>query len=170
MLAALSAAPARAACLYTLNFGFDQVVLTPEASAILDQIAQRFPNGPLIVRGHTDLVGSAASNLALSQRRVDAVTARLGADGVTVGSFQRTEAVGQTQPLIDTPDREPRNRRVEITTPSCIAQAAPAAAAGGALGPIAVPAIAGLGILGIGLLVGGSGTPTTATASSGTSR
>ena len=65
--------------------------------------------------GHTDTVGSAAYNQALSERRAASVQRVLVADGVPGGEIT-TIGVGKTGLLVPTADgvREPQNRRAEI--------------------------------------------------------
>lgn len=69
----------------------------------------------LFVMGHTDTVGSSASNRALSDRRAQAIARWFHKRGVKVQIFAR--GVGEDQPKVETPDEtdEPRNRRVEYT-------------------------------------------------------
>lgn len=70
----------------------------------------------VIITGHTDNVGRAASNLKLSQQRADNVKAMLVEKGIDAA---RITAVGkgQTEPIADnaTPEGRNQNRRVEIT-------------------------------------------------------
>jgi OOP family OmpA-OmpF porin len=75
------------------------------------------PNSRIIIEGHTDSVGSASSNLALSQARAESVRdyliSHFGADA------QRIEAkgYGEARPVEDnaTPEGRMQNRRVVIT-------------------------------------------------------
>jgi len=73
------------------------------------------PQVQMVVEGHTDSIGSAASNVALSQRRADAVVAYLVGRGVDLG---RLEAVGlgEETPVADNNTAEGRqiNRRIEV--------------------------------------------------------
>ncbi|HEY8973469.1 MAG TPA: OmpA family protein, partial [Burkholderiaceae bacterium] len=70
------------------------------------------------VSGHTDNVGDPSSNLALSRRRAEAVSAWLQANASS--SFPkervRTRAYGDGQPVASnaTADGRARNRRVDI--------------------------------------------------------
>ena len=78
------------------------------------EIAER-PGSEGLVIGHTDRVGAAEGNDALSKRRAEAIREQLIASGV---DGKRLEAVGRGErdPLVPTADEvdEPRNRRVEI--------------------------------------------------------
>ena len=69
----------------------------------------------MTVTGHTDTVGSAAYNQALSERRAASVKAALVADGVAAGEIT-TIGAGKTALLVPTADgvREPQNRRAQI--------------------------------------------------------
>jgi outer membrane protein OmpA-like peptidoglycan-associated protein len=68
------------------------------------------------IAGHTDNVGSAESNQALSERRAATVAQYLRTKGIT---DQRIDTVGYgaTKPIASnaTPDGRQRNRRVELT-------------------------------------------------------
>lgn len=62
--------------IYGIYFGFNSDVIRPESEPVLKEIAAlmtRHPEWKLHVDGHTDNVGGAASNLALSTRRSAAV-------------------------------------------------------------------------------------------------
>lgn len=84
-------------------------------AAVYEVLAQ---NERLRVRidGHTDDVGSVDYNMALSQRRADAVRDWLVAHGIE-GSRLSTRAFGPTRPAStnDTPEGREKNRRVEIS-------------------------------------------------------
>lgn len=98
----------------TVNFAFDSVVLDPEARRALDQQAQwirQFPEVRFRVYGHTDRVGSAAYNRNLGQRRANAVVRYLSQRGISRSRLEALVSYGETRPVIDTPNRERRNRR-----------------------------------------------------------
>jgi OOP family OmpA-OmpF porin len=104
---------------FLVFFDWDKSLITAEASAILDRAAEQYAaTGQTSVQlaGHADKSGKDDYNVALSQRRADAVKAYLATKGVPDGSIT-TEAFGESRPLVDTADgvREPQNRRVEIT-------------------------------------------------------
>ncbi|MEO7475752.1 MAG: OmpA family protein, partial [Gemmatimonadales bacterium] len=76
----------------------------------------RHPDWRATIEGHTDSVGTAEANQALSARRADAVRARLvGAHG-TDGARLRTAGLGSTRPRESnaTIEGRARNRRVEL--------------------------------------------------------
>ena len=97
-----------------VNFAFDSAALDEEARAILRMQAhwmKQFPELRFTIYGHTDLVGSAAYNQGLGQRRANAVMRHLVALGVPRQSIIAVVSRGQTQPLIVTEGKEPANRR-----------------------------------------------------------
>lgn len=98
----------------TVNFAFNSAVLDGEAQAILRQQAhwiRQFPEIRFRVYGHTDLVGSNAYNKRLGMRRARAVVSYLVSHGVERARLEAVVSEGETQPLINTQDRERRNRR-----------------------------------------------------------
>ena len=103
-----------------LNFATASAALPDASSAPLQTAADRIkglPAGTRIeVGGHTDNTGSAAANMALSQRRADAVRNALIHDGVD-GSMLTTQGYGETKPVAsnDTPEGRLQNRRTEFT-------------------------------------------------------
>ena len=104
---------------FLVFFDWDKSAITPEAAAVLDRAAEQYTaTGQTTVQlaGHADKSGNDDYNLALSQRRADAVKGYLATKGVPDGSMT-TEAFGESRPLVDTADgvREPQNRRVQIT-------------------------------------------------------
>ena len=98
----------------TINFAFDSTVLTPEAQAILRQQASwiaQFPEVKFRVYGHTDLVGSTAYNQGLGLRRAQAAVRFLVSQGIDRSRLEALASFGETRPVVQTPDRELRNRR-----------------------------------------------------------
>ena len=89
-----------------------------EDQAVLDRVAKQWAEAPqtrLIVSGHSDRSGPAASNLAGSRLRAMKVRDYLMAHGLPAGAIV-VEAFGEQRPIVDTEDgvREVQNRRVEI--------------------------------------------------------
>jgi outer membrane protein OmpA-like peptidoglycan-associated protein len=70
----------------------------------------------VLVSGHTDYVGSAASNDKLSNDRAAAVKAYLVAQGGVAADSLATQGFGATQPVADngTDAGRARNRRVDV--------------------------------------------------------
>ena len=82
-------------------------------------LLQRHPAWTLTVEGHTDSIGSAAANAALSARRAEAVTAALVTTyGVAAGRLS-SRGLGTTRPreTNSTLEGRARNRRVEMVRP-----------------------------------------------------
>jgi len=91
-----------------IQFDFGRDTIRPESNHILDDIAAILANHPEIalvrIEGHTDIVGSAAYNQGLSERRARAVLNALVA------------GYGFTRPIAtnDTALGRAKNRRVEF--------------------------------------------------------
>ena len=94
-------------------------VIRPESSPTLKEIAAMLTEHPelsLVIEGHTDNVGGAAANLALSQKRADAVKAALVATYGADGSRLTSRGLGDTKPAgaNTTAEGRQQNRRVEL--------------------------------------------------------
>lgn len=103
---------------YLVFFDFDKSDVTPEARTIIMQAADvAKSNKPTAIEliGHTDSVGTAKYNMALSLRRANAVKAVLVSHGVPASEIA-VVGRGMTDQLVPTADgvREPQNRRVQI--------------------------------------------------------
>ncbi|WP_291299144.1 OmpA family protein [Elioraea sp.] len=112
---AAAPAPART---YLVFFDFARADLTDRARQIIAEAAANAPRVQttrIEVTGHTDTVGSAAYNQALSVRRAEAVAAELERRGIPRSQMAITGR-GFSQLLVPTGAnvREPQNRRVEI--------------------------------------------------------
>ena len=83
--------------------------------ALIAEMLQANPETVLEIQGHTDNVGTPASNVALSRDRATAVKAALVKAGIA-GERLSTKGLGDTQPVADnsTEDGRARNRRVEL--------------------------------------------------------
>ncbi len=99
-------------------FDFDQATLRSGAQqnlARLVRFLEENPDREVLVEGHTDSVGSDSYNLALSERRADAVLSFLMHNGI---SRQRmlSRGYGKSYPVVsnETPEGRQRNRRVEV--------------------------------------------------------
>ena len=82
----------------------------------LSGVLKEYVDTNVLVIGHTDSVGSEASNLLLSQRRAQAVTSYFtGSKGLSAGRFT-TNWYGEQSPIGDnnTPEGRAHNRRVNI--------------------------------------------------------
>jgi outer membrane protein OmpA-like peptidoglycan-associated protein len=102
----------------TLYFLLGKDELTPESKAEAEKIYQTFverQSPEIWVIGHTDTVGPAGRNQALSLKRAEKVRQSLIKLGVPADSI-RVEGRGEHDLLVKTPDntKEPRNRRAEI--------------------------------------------------------
>lgn len=100
-------------------FASGQSRLTSAAASRVRALAsylQAAPNGAVQVEGHTDSQGSATANLALSERRAQAVREALIAGGLPSARVQST-GLGHTRPVAgnDSSAGRASNRRVEIT-------------------------------------------------------
>ena len=97
-----------------INFEFNRSVLDAEAKTILRGQAawmKGFPHVRFTVYGHTDLVGSNGYNNSLGQRRAQAAVNYLVSQGVPRKNLIAVVSKGESEPLIDTQDRERLNRR-----------------------------------------------------------
>ncbi|NZA28384.1 OmpA family protein [Luteimonas sp. SJ-92] len=105
-------------------FDFDRAEIRPQAEPGLRQLAQLLAQteGIAQVGGHTDAKGDDEYNLALSQRRADAVVAWLVGEGAVPASRLQARGFGEAQPVApnttadgaDDPAGRARNRRVEV--------------------------------------------------------
>jgi len=107
-----------------VTFAFNSDVLTPQAQATLATQAawiRKFPEVKFSVYGHTDLVGSESYNKGLGLRRAKAAVAYLVSQGVSRNRLEALVSLGETQPVVQTQNREERNRRA-VTTVSGFAK------------------------------------------------
>jgi outer membrane protein OmpA-like peptidoglycan-associated protein len=100
-------------------FEFDRAELTEEARSTLTALGDALKSGKRVSRievaGHTCDLGPEAHNLALSQRRADAVRdflAGLGVDASEIDAVGRGEG---SPKYPNTPAERARNRRVEVS-------------------------------------------------------
>lgn len=101
-----------------INFDTGSSNIPDANKSILDQAAaliKRAPHVQLTVKGHTDAVGNAAANKALSQKRAQAVVDYLVKQGVDPAQLQAV-GYGSEQPVADNATHEGqfKNRRIEF--------------------------------------------------------
>jgi outer membrane protein OmpA-like peptidoglycan-associated protein len=102
-----------------IYFDFNSADLNPASDRALASFAEilgRHPDWSVTLEGHTDSVGSHASNLALSQRRVEAVRQRLIEEYKVSPARLKTAGIGSVRPRESnaTIEGRARNRRVEL--------------------------------------------------------
>ena len=93
--------------------------LTPMGLGILDDMAgvlQRVGNKPVLITGHTDNVGNSTANLALSNKRAEAVKQYLIGRNINATRLSTT-GKGDSDPIASNDNEEgrTRNRRIEFT-------------------------------------------------------
>jgi len=101
----------------TVNFDFDQSVITSNAARILDNLVLALgdSDSKLTLEGHTDWIASELYNQNLSLRRADSVLRYLENKGVS-RSRMVVRGYGETRPVASntTDEGRARNRRVDI--------------------------------------------------------
>lgn len=104
---------------YGIHFATGSDVVMPESAPVLRQVStylEAHPAVKLQITGHTDNVGTAASNLELSKRRAAAVAKVLSEQfGIAVERFA-SDGKGDTQTVASNakPEGRAMNRRVEF--------------------------------------------------------
>ncbi len=104
----------RAAAKDTVTFEFNRIALDSSARAALDQQVTWLKANQhvrMTVVGHADRVGTDAYNDRLGLRRAKAVVAYLARHGISRGRLDAVESRGEREPVVDTEERERRNRR-----------------------------------------------------------
>jgi OmpA-OmpF porin, OOP family len=101
-----------------INFDTGKSVVKPESQPIIEQIVQMLKSNPDLkigVEGHTDNVGTPASNKTLSEARAKSVVSSIVAQGITAERLSPA-GYGQDKPIGDNNTEEGRakNRRVEL--------------------------------------------------------
>lgn len=104
--------------LYGIHFDTGKSTILPDSESLLGEIAKMLKENAdvkLSVEGHTDNVGGATANQALSEKRAQAVVAWLTAHGVE-SSRLKAKGWGQSKPVADngSEDGKAKNRRVEL--------------------------------------------------------
>ena len=101
-----------------VHFDFDRYTLRPEATRILDEAIAAMRENPtlrLTIEGHTCSIGTAEYNLALGDRRANAVKDYLVSRGITTDRLT-TISYGEERPKYDNSREETRrlNRRAAL--------------------------------------------------------
>ena len=101
-----------------VHFDFDRYSLRPEATRVLDEAITAMRDDAtlrLTIEGHTCNIGTAEYNLALGDRRANAVRDYLTSRGVTADRLQ-TVSYGEERPKYDNAREETRrlNRRAAM--------------------------------------------------------
>src|SRR5262249_41408623 len=101
-----------------VHFDFDRYSLRPEALRVLDEAIRSLQTNPTLkitIEGHTCNIGTAEYNLALGERRANAVRDYLLTRGVTADRMQ-TVSFGEERPKFDNAREETRrlNRRAAL--------------------------------------------------------
>jgi len=83
-------------------------------------IIKAFPNATFKIGGYTDNTGDVSANLALSQKRANAVAAEVLKQGANKAQITKAEGYGQEHPVGDnsTADGRAMNRRVSVRVKS----------------------------------------------------
>jgi len=107
------------AVIYGITFDVDKAEIKPESIPQLEQIAKLMNDRSalkLLVTGHTDNEGTSDHNQKLSQRRADAIVARLVGTYSIAASRLDARGMGAGTPIAsnDTDEGRARNRRVEL--------------------------------------------------------
>jgi OOP family OmpA-OmpF porin len=115
---AAAAAPQLAGAWYQVFFDTDKADLSPRGQLIVNKVADvvRTNNEVRVtVIGRTDRAGTAAANMALSERRAELVRDALIAAGVPAARID-TSWLGEGEQDVPTPDdvAQQRNRVVDI--------------------------------------------------------
>ena len=100
-------------------FATGKADVQPESRPVLKEIAKTLKEHAdlkILIEGHTDNVGSSASNLTLSDARAAAVKTALASDFGVDGSRITTKGLGDTKPSVPntTAVGRAQNRRVEV--------------------------------------------------------
>ena len=101
-----------------INFDFGKADLKPEGERIVDEIARMMKANPSLrirIEGHTDNIGSPASNKSLSEGRAASVMSAVVSRGIEVRRLA-SAGFGSERPVADNRTEEGRakNRRVEL--------------------------------------------------------
>jgi OmpA-OmpF porin, OOP family len=104
--------------LYGIHFETGKAVILPDSETVLSEVAkmlQQNADVKVSIEGHTDNVGSAASNQTLSEKRAQAVASWLTSHGIDAARL-KSKGWGASKPVQENSTEEGRakNRRVEL--------------------------------------------------------
>jgi outer membrane protein OmpA-like peptidoglycan-associated protein len=106
----------------TVHFGFNEAFVRAEEVGNLDRLGEimerilgKHPREIFLIEGHTDAVGSDASNLALSRQRAAAIKKALTTYYVIPAQNLKTVGYGERYLKIPTAEAEQENRRVSVS-------------------------------------------------------
>jgi outer membrane protein OmpA-like peptidoglycan-associated protein len=105
--------------LHGILFDTGKATIKPESASALAPVGELLAASPdlaIEIQGHTDNVGAAPANLALSKQRADAVKTYLVRTFAVDAARLTSVGFGDTKPVADnrTDDGRARNRRVEL--------------------------------------------------------
>lgn len=100
-------------------FDYDSFVIRPEFQSVIEthaRVIKADKNKKVAIEGHTDERGGREYNLALGQKRAEAVRSRLGLLGVAENQLEAV-SFGKEKPAVlgSTEAAMEKNRRAEIT-------------------------------------------------------
>ena len=101
----------------TIRFAEASAAIDPASGTVLDEVAAALrpcAGSITAIIGHTDTSGEAATNMALSQQRAQAVMSALFARGIPPREL-RAAGMGAEQPLDGLDPSDPANRRIEFS-------------------------------------------------------
>ncbi len=105
----------------SINFAFNSAEIprsqyrkVENIADALESVLARRPRARFLIEGHTDAVGSQASNLALSERRAESLKWTLVREFGIPRRALETVGYGKEYLLVPTPEPEWRNRRVTL--------------------------------------------------------
>ncbi len=110
--------PPKTFVLDNVEFDFGKATLRPESYQTLDDLVdylKRKPHERIEIGGHTDNIGKAAKNLALSLERAKSIVAYLIAKGISTDRLE-AKGYGADEPIEenDTEEGRQKNRRTEV--------------------------------------------------------
>jgi outer membrane protein OmpA-like peptidoglycan-associated protein len=103
-----------------LNFPVGSSEIRPANFSLLtklQRVIREFPDGEIVVSGHTDAQGNDASNQKLSEERAQAVREYLLANMNVDASRMKAVGYGESEPIAtnETESGREKNRRIDVT-------------------------------------------------------